>query len=389
MRPAEREMSAEIFEDSGYVIDSGDAFRDHVRSVLSRIVLPNAERWEKEGKIDRQGWQTLGRQGFLGLAHSGPEFLRSAVFLDELGQLGYAGIRAALGVHSYMALSYLELFGTDAQKMEYLQDARRGLRVAGLAISEAEAGSNLGGLITRAEVATEGKFRVNGEKCFVTNGSQGDFFVTLIATDDSPSASALGSASFLIIDADLPGVERLPQPMLGWRSADMCTLRFRDVLVPADCMLGAQGRAFSQIMKALDFERLVAGLLAVGGIAYCVQLLRAYVQNRRVGSSALSAKQAIRQQVAELESDFALVRQYSAYAAWQQSHSRLDTRTASILKLKSTELAMTAAQRCLQIHGAAGYLQNSAASRLYRDSIGATIAAGPSELMRDMIYELG
>jgi alkylation response protein AidB-like acyl-CoA dehydrogenase len=379
----------EVFQDNGYLIDSGDAFRDRTRSVLSRIVLPNAERWEKEGKIDRQGWRALGRQGFLGLAHSGPGFLRSAIFLDELGQLGYAGIRGAFGVHSYMALSYLELFGTDAQKMEYIQDARRGLRVAGLAISEANAGSNLGGLTTRAEVTTEGKFRINGEKCFIANGSQADFFVTLIATDDSSSASVLGSASFLIIDADLLGIERLPQPMLGWRSADICTLRFRDVLVPAECVLGVRGRAFSQLMKALDFERLVAGLLAVGGIGYCVQLLRAHIQNRKIGSSTLSAKQAIRQQVAELESDFALVRQYSAYAAWQQSHGRLDTRTASILKLKSTELAMTAAQKCLQIHGAAGYLQSSAASRLYRDSIGATIAAGPSELMRDMIYELG
>jgi acyl-CoA dehydrogenase len=378
----------EVFQDNGYVIDD-DGFREHARSVLARIVVPNAERWEAQGKIDRESWRALGREGLLRIAHTGPEFLRSAIYLDELGRLGYAGIRAALGVHSYMALSYLELFGNGAQQAQYLADARRGLRVAALAISEAEAGSNLAGLATRADVAPEGSFLVNGEKRFITNGSEADFFVTLVRTDNTSGKGILGAASFLIIDASLPGIERLRQPMLGWRSADICMLRFTDVPVAADRLLGSSGRAFSQIMKALDFERLVAGLLAVGGISYCLQVLRSFVRDRKIGTSALSEKQAIRQQLAELESEFALVRQYSSYAAWQQSHGQLDTRTASILKLKSTELAVTAAQKCLQIHGSAGYLEDAVAGRLYRDAIGATIAAGPSELMRDMIYELG
>ena len=108
-------LPAEVYQDNGYAIDTGDAFRDRVHAVLDRIVLPNAERWENDGKIDRQGWQALGQQGLLGLAHTGPDFLRSAVFLEELGQLGYAGIRAAFGVHSYMALSYIELFGTGVE----------------------------------------------------------------------------------------------------------------------------------------------------------------------------------------------------------------------------------------------------------------------------------
>jgi acyl-CoA dehydrogenase len=378
----------DIFQDNGYVIDD-DGFREHVRSVLARIVIPNADRWEAQGKIDAESWTALGREGLLNIAHTGPEFLRSAIYLDELGKLGYAGIRGALGVHSYMALSYLELFGNGTQQAEYLSDARQGLRVAALAITEADAGSNLACLATRADVSPDGGYLVNGEKRFITNGSSADFFITLVRTDTTSDKNILSAASFLIMDADLPGVERLKEPMLGWRSADICTLRFSDVPVPADRVLGSSGKGFSQIMKALDFERLVAGLLAVGGVDYCLQILRSFVQNRKIGTFALSGKQAIRQQLAELESDFALVRQYSSYAAWQQSHGQLDTRTASILKLKSTELAVNAAQKCLQMHGSVGYLEDAAASRLYRDAIGATIAAGPSELMRDMIYELG
>jgi acyl-CoA dehydrogenase len=378
----------EVFQDNGYVIDD-DGFREHVRSILARIVMPNAERWEAQGQIDSESWIALGREGLLSIAHTGPEFLRSAIYLDELGKLGYAGIRSALGVHSYMALSYLEMFGNGTKQAEYLTDARQGLRVAALAVSEADAGSNLACLATRADVTAEGGFLVNGEKCFIANGSVADFFITLVKTDAISDKSILGAAGFLIIDAGLPGVERLKQPMLGWRSADICRLRFSDVPVPADRLLGSSGKAFSQIMKALDFERLVAGLLAAGGVGYCLQVLRSFVQSRKIGTFALSGKQAIRQQLAELESDFALVRQYSSYAAWQQSHGQLDTRTAAILKLKSTELGVNAAQKCLQIHGSFGYLEDAVASRLYRDAIGATIAAGPSELMRDMIYELG
>jgi acyl-CoA dehydrogenase len=377
------------YRDMSCASDDDGEFREHVRSVLSRIVLPHAKRWEEEGRIDGQGWRALGDEGLLGLAHGGPQFWRSAVYLDELGQLGYAGIRAALGVHSYMALSYLELFGNDAQRAKYLPDARHGRRIFALAISEANAGSNLGDLATSAERTPEGNFRINGEKHFVTNGSLADFFVTLAATGDRRRATVLGPASFLIIDADLPGVERSPQLLLGWHSAAVCSVRFTDVLVPADQLLGSEKQAFSQIMKALDFERLVAGLLATGGIGYCLGLLRSFVQIRRIGNSLLSMKQAVRQQLADLESDYAMLRQYASYAAWQHCHGRLDARTAAVLKLTATELAVTAAQKCLQIHGSAGYLRDSEASRLYRDSIGATMAAGPSELMRDMIYELG
>ena len=132
-----------------------------------------------------------------------------------------------------MALAYLDLYGTDAQKTEYLQDARRGARIAGLAISEANAGSNLAGLTTLGVMTRDGDLRVNGEKRYITNGSQADFVITLITGDGQASKNVLTAATFLIIDADLQGVERIPDPMLGWRSADICTLRFRDVLVPA------------------------------------------------------------------------------------------------------------------------------------------------------------
>jgi acyl-CoA dehydrogenase len=369
--------------------DDDGQFREHVRSALADIVLPHADSWETAGKIDRQGWRSLSDRGLLGLAHTGPEFMRSAVFLDELGRTGYTGVRAAIGVHAYMARSYLELFGTDEQRAAYLPAAREGQRIAALAMTEDNAGSDLRNLGTRAEVSADGNYRVTGRKCYVTNGSQADFFVTLVRMGPAPAGKVLSHASLLLIDADLPGITRHKQPLLGWSSADVCTVEFAGVLVPASRLLGRPGKALAQLMKALDFERLIAGLLAVGGIGYCLGLLRAFVRDHRIGDSPMSAKQAIRQQVAELDCDFELVRQYALHAARQQCLGRLDTRTASILKLKSTELAVIAAQQCLMCHGARGYQRDSAVSRLYRDAIGGTIAGGVGELLRDMIYELG
>jgi acyl-CoA dehydrogenase len=374
--------------DGSQAPDDDSGFREYVRSRLAGIVLPNAERWEEEGKLGRQCWRALGEEGLLSLGHTGADFMRSAVYLEELGRTGYAGIRAAIAVHAYMALSYLELFGTEEQKSHYLDGARRGQRIAALAISEADAGSDLRNLATRAERCTGGGYRINGEKCHVTNGSQADFFVTLVRTGQA-SPNLLAGASMVIIDADLRGVTREPQPMLGWRSADICTVRFADIPIPDNCMLGGQNQALGQLMKALDFERLVAGLLAVGGVGFCLELLRAFIQSHRIGSSAMSSNHALRQNIAELDSDFELVRQYAYHAAWRQSNGRLDARTASILKLKSTELAVKAAQKCLQYHGARGYQRGSVASRLYCDAIGGTIAGGASELLRDTIYELG
>jgi acyl-CoA dehydrogenase len=371
------------------VTDDDRQFREHVRSALADLVLPQAESWEAAGEIDRQGWRALGDLGLLGLAHAGPDFMRSAVFLDELGRTGYAGIRAAIGVHAYMARSYLELFGNEEQQAAYLPGICSGQRIAALAITEENAGSDLRNLATRAEVCADGSYLVYGAKSYVANGSCADFFVTLVKTGQAPAGKVLSHASILLIDAGLPGVTRHEQPMLGWRGAGMCAVEFTGVPVPANRLLGRPDRALRQIMKALDFERLVAGLLAVGGVGYCLELLRAFAREHRIGDSPMSARQAVRQQIAELDCELELIGQYALHAARQQCLGQLDTKTASVLKVKSTEVAVLAAQRCLTCHGARGYQRDCAASRLYRDAIGGVIAGGVSELIRDMIYELG
>jgi acyl-CoA dehydrogenase len=373
-------------DNSPYLTAEHAEFRKFVRSQLAAVVLPRAARWERQGKIPGSGWRGLARRGLLSIGHAGEDFLRSAVFLEELGRTGYSGIRAAIGVHAYMALSYVELFGSAEQRLEYLPAARLGTRIAALAMTEAEAGSDLRSICTTAEQDRDGSYRVNGEKWYVANGSQADFFVTLVRTG-APAGRVLSGASLLVIDAGSEGIHRRSQPMAGWHGADICRVEFADVAVSPACLLGRPGHALLQLMKALDFERLVAGLLAVGGVSHCLDLLQSYVDERHIRGAPLSANQIIRHQIADFYGDFEMLRHYAYHAAWLHSRGRLDSRTASILKLKATELAVAAAQKCVQYHGARGYLRESAAGRLYRDAIGGTIAGGASELLREAIYQ--
>jgi acyl-CoA dehydrogenase len=370
-----------------YLTAEHGEFRGYVKSALGTCILPHADEWERQGGIPRSLWRELADFGLLGIGHIGADFLRSAILLEELGRTGYAGVRAAVAVHSYMASSYLELFGTDIQKSRYLSATREGSLIAGLAISEGSGGSDLRHIGTRAR-RHPGGYILSGEKSYVTNGSKADLLVVLAITKQRAAGKALSGATMFLVDMNADGVSRCPQALLGWRSADIARVRFNEVDVADDRVLGRADHAFGYVMRALDFERVVAGFLALGGAGHCLALLKSVVAQRQIKDRPLSSSAAIRHEVASLVSEYHVVRQYAYHVAWLQSIGGLDTQSASILKLKCTELAVAASQRFLQYQGAQGYLADSAGARIYCDAAGGTIAGGASEIVREMIFEL-
>lgn len=374
-------------ESTGPILnDQHEALRERVRAVLAEIVLPNADSWEQQRRIPRTAWQALGAHGLLGLPHDGPGFLDSAVFCEELGRTGYAGLRAALAVHAYMVASYLRLFGNDEQRRKYLEPAQRGDKVAALAISEPHAGSDLCNITSRAaENADTHDYRLAGVKAHVANGVSADFAVTVAIT--SPRTAGLAGASILIADIDGIEVRRAPERPLGFRSSGVASLVFEDLPVPASNLLGKPGRALLQLMSALDFERLIAGFLAVGGARYTLEVLGAHIRTHMVGDTALSGFQSVRHRLADLTGQLALVRQFAYAAAWQHSRGRLDTFTAATLKQKATDLELAAALACMHLHGARGYREDSIPARLYRDAVASPITAGVNELLKDLAFE--
>ncbi|GIF39555.1 acyl-CoA dehydrogenase family protein [Actinoplanes xinjiangensis] len=361
--------------------------RARIREVLARDVLPYAGQWERQRHISATGWRDMGRAGLFSHPHTGPGFLDSAVLLEELGNTGYAGIRAAVGVHAYMAASYLEMFGSPEQRAAYRPGMLAGTTVAALAISEDAAGSDLRRLSTVATPDGTGGYRVTGVKRHVANGSRAGLFVVLARIGEPVAGSGLTGAALLLVDAGLPGVTREPEPMIGWHAADVCRIGLTDVPVAGNRLIGRPERTLLYLMQALNMERMVAGLLAVGGVMHCVDLVDRFARSHQIKDAPLSANQSVRHRIADLRAQLDLVRQYGYHAARSHSRGELDVRTASVLKLQATELAVSAAQTCVQFHGARGYREDSAAARLYRDAMAGTIAAGASELMREMIFE--
>ncbi|HSD40144.1 MAG TPA: acyl-CoA dehydrogenase family protein [Rhodocyclaceae bacterium] len=377
-----------------YLSEQHAAFGERIRRFLSEHVAPYAEQWELERAIPRQAWKTMGDHGLLGLIHSpqsgggGHDLFQSIVFLEELGRLGYGGVRASISVHAYMATHYLGRHANADLQERYLRPAIRGEKIAALAITEWEAGSDLSRLATTAELEGD-HFCVNGVKTFITNGINADFYVLAVRTqrpaEDARRANT--GISLLLVDAHADGIARVPQEKIGWHAAGTAEIRFRNVRVPAGNLIGRSNSGFMHLMRGFQLERLVAAALALGGIEYCIDSTLTHIRSRPAFDGKLSNLQTIRHRMANLTTELFSTRALTYHAAWMYQRDELSAKECSMAKLQATELACRAADDCLQLQGARGYLANSDIARMYRDARAGSMAGGASEVMRDIIAQ--
>ncbi|MET8172233.1 acyl-CoA dehydrogenase family protein [Streptomyces clavifer] len=376
---------------SPYFTLEHEAFRAEVRAFLDAEVVPHAARWDETGSVPPELWKSLGRRGWLGLAHpkeadgGARDLFTSVVFLEELGRTGFGGLRAAVSVHAYMATHYLARFGGPELVRTHLAPAVRGDRVSALAITEPGAGADLSGLSVTAERVGD-RFVVDGVKSMVSNGMTADFLVVAVRTGPAGQGPRGATGlSLLVVDTDLPGITRVRQRTLGWRSAGTAALTFHSVQVPADHVVGRLDHGFYYLMRGLQLERLVAAVLAVGGAERALEDLCAFLRERSVAGSVLAGRQALVHRIADLSTDLAATRQLVHHTAWLYEQGGLPAVECSMAKLRATELACRVADASLQLQGSHGYMEESSAARAHRDARAATIAAGPSEVLRDLI----
>lgn len=381
--------------ESIYFTEQHQRFRMEVRDFLTGAVVPFASGWEAQRRLPREAWKSFGERGLLGLLHSREvggsdrDLFSSVVFLEELGRTGYGGMRAAVSVHAYMATYYLARSGGAALCQRYLTPAVAGDKIAALAVTEPGAGSDLAGLTSTVHEQPD-HFVLDGTKSMVSNGSSADFYVVL-ARSAVRSGGGRGAAglSLFVVDADSPGMTIDRTEPVGWRAADPATVRFEAVRVPLDQVVGRPGSGFYQLMRGFQLERVVAAVLALGGADRSLQLTREHLVRRGAFGARLADLQAVRHQVADLATNLAAARELVYHAVWRyQSDDLGSVRECSMAKLCATELATRMADTSLQLHGAHGYLDDTEVARAFRDARAATIAAGPSEVMRDIIARL-
>ncbi|AOS81081.1 MULTISPECIES: acyl-CoA dehydrogenase family protein [Hydrogenophaga] len=364
--------------------------RDQVRRFSKERIVPFADAWEASGEIPRSLFRELGELGFLGMRHpveyggGGLGALSSVVLGEELARSGYGGVASALTVHSDMSISHIAHRGSHEQKQKYLPDACAGRKVGAVCVTEPGAGSDVAGLRTRAVRTADGGWLLSGSKTFITNGVHGDIYIVAARTD--PEAKGSRGISMFIVDKDNPGLKITRQfEKHGWRSSDTAELFFDDLKLPADALLGEEGKGFYYIVSTFQNERLVVGALVSGTCARAIELTVDYVRQRQAFGKSLWDQQVVRNKLAWMASKAAAVRALTYQCAQMIDEGKDTVREVSMLKAFGAETLQEVVHTCLQLHGGTGFIIGTPVERMARDARILTIGGGATEVMLEEV----
>ncbi len=371
--------------------DEHERLRRAIRAFVEKEVTPHVAAWEAAGRIPRSFWRRLGELGFLGLdfpaeyGGSGGDFLSSVVLGEEMARCRSGGVAFSVLVHTDMSSPWLVRYGTEAQKRQYLPGVLSGETVCALAITEPGAGSDMAALATRAERRGD-HYVLTGRKIFITNGVYGDLYFVAARTGPATAARRHDGISMFLVERGRPGFEvSRALDKMGMRSSDTAELAFDGCPVPAESLLGVEGRGFQQLAAGLQRERTMAAVLAVAGAAQALDDTIAYLRERHAFGEPLAARQVLRHRVAELATDLEAARQLVYHAARLHAAGEECVREVSMAKLLATEVGNRVAYHAVQLHGGYGYMREFPVEGFFRDVRLWTIASGTSEIMREII----
>lgn len=363
-------------------------FRDMVQRFLKDEVEPNYNQWERDHLTPRDFWRTMGAAGIL-LVDTSEEYGGAGVSLDvsmmiqeEMCAAGYHSLATGYNIHANIVAPYITNIGTDAQKAQWLPGMVSGDVVAALGMTEPSAGSDLAALRTSA-IRDGDEYVLNGSKVFITNGIHADLVVVAAKTD--PKAGSKGVSLFLV-DTKLPGFSTGQKiEKIGQHSSDTAELFFSDMRIPANALLGQEGKGFVHMMEELPRERLGCAVQALGHTKGALALTTEYVTERKAFGQNISQFQNTRFKLAdikvELELCQALIEKYNA----KLSRGEMTVEDGAVIKYAATEMQLRAVNECLQLFGGYGYTDEYPISRFYRDARVQTIYAGSSEIMKEII----
>lgn len=374
---------------SPYFSEEHEALRDQLRRFVASEVKPHGLAWEEAGMVPRQVLARMGELGFLGIRYpaeyGGSELdtLATVVLAEELGRSTFSGFAITALVHTDMASVHVFNAGSKAQRDRWMPDIVAGKVICAIAVTEPDAGSDVKGIRTTAR--REGDFYVlNGAKMFITNGVHADLYCVAAKTD--PSAKPSQSVSMFLVEKGTPGF-RVSRALdkHGWRSSDTAELVFEECRIPAEGLLGGEGRGFYAIMRNFQNERTVIGAMAMGEAQAAIELTVDYVRTRTAFGAPLWEKQAIRQKLAMLSAKVEAGRQLVHHAAWLDARGFDATREVSMVKAYCGELVNEVMYACVQFHGGMGFMRESAIERMARDARVQAIGGGATEVMLEEV----
>jgi acyl-CoA dehydrogenase len=364
-------------------------FSDSVRKFFAeRATSARVETWRANGQVDREFWTEAGQAGLLGVSvpaeygGGGGDFRHDIALFRQIARQNVEGFAA--GVHNGIVTPYVVAHGSEEQKQRWLPGLSNGALIAAIAMSEPAGGSDLQNIKTTARRDGNG-YRINGAKTFISSGQLANFVVVAAKTD--PNLGAKG-VSLLIIETDRADGFRRGRKLkkMGMDAADTSELFFDDVFVPADNLLGeVEGQGFRQLMTELPRERLVIAVQAVEAIDRALTVTLDYVRERKAFGQPILSFQNTQFKLADLKTEATAATVFVNHCIEQLFKGRLDTTTAAMAKLLTTELQGKVVDTCLQFHGGYGYMDEYPISRMYRDARITRILGGSNEIMRMLI----
>ena len=362
-------------------------FAQSVREFCQTQVAPFQLEWEAAGVVPRELWLEAGKQGFLGMAvdeeYGGggvKDFRYNAVIAEELTAIGASG--PGFTLHNDVVAPYLIDLCTEEQKQRWLPGFVTGELITAIAMTEPGTGSDLQGIKTSA-VRDGDEWVVNGSKTFITNGINADLVIVVAKTD--PEAGARGF-SLLVLERGMPGFTRGRNlDKIGMKAQDTAELNFVDVRVPTSNLLGTEGQGFIHLMNNLPQERLSIAVVAAAAMETVLALTIQYVKDRKAFGRSVGSFQNSRFVLAELATETTAARVFIDQCIRELNDGTLTVQDAAMAKWWTTELQVKLTDKCLQLHGGYGYMNEYPIARAWRDSRVQTIYGGTTEIMKEIV----
>lgn len=346
-------------------------------------IAPYAEKWEAEGTIPKELWKGLAELGFGGLyvseEYGGSGLTRlDATLVFEALAMSCPAVGSFLSIHN-MCGGMIDKFGKEEDKQKWLPDLCSMEKIFSYCLTEPGSGSDAAALKTRAEKTANG-YVMNGNKAFISGGGYSDVYVTMCRTgDDGPKG-----ISTLVVEDGTKGLSfGANERKMGWKAQPTSQVQFDDCAVPAENLLGEEGKGFTYAMAGLDGGRLNISAGALGGAQKALDLTLQYMGERKAFGKTIDQFQALQFRLAEYETRLQAARTFLRQAAWKLDNKTHDaSKFCAMAKLMVTDAAFDVANGCLQLHGGYGYLSDYGIEKIVRDLRVHQILEGTNEIMR-------
>ena len=367
--------------------DEQELLRRTVRDFAETEIRPHVREWDEAQHFPAELIPALAALGLMGIQFpeayggSGMSAIDYCICIEELARVDPA-IALSVAAHNGLCSAHIYMFGTEAQKQRWLVPLAKGEQIGAWGLTESTSGSDAASMRTTAVRIDDG-WLLNGSKTFITHGRIGQVMTVMAVTDKA--AGAKGISAF-IVEHGTPGMRAgRKEDKLGMRASDTTEVLFDHCRIPADQRLGDEGQGFVHTMQVLDAGRIGIAALSVGLAQGAYEAALRYAQERKAFGKTISAFQAIQWKLADNATRIESARLLTYRAAYLKDRGARTTLESSMAKLYASEIAVKAADDCVQIHGGYGFVKDYPAEKFFRDVKLTTIGEGTSEIQRLVI----